>query len=251
MNACSALPFRRAPRAFTLIELLTVIAIIGILAAIIIPTIGKVRSSAKSARCASTIREWGRAVMLYANDNKGGYTTRGVMSDGSPGSRGWQDAGQNPYTRYMTSATSVTSSSQELRGCAMNPVEKQADYALSRGSINGNIETRAHHDRIPLSQAKNPSQLLLMIDGVMIDSAATSYRFYISSEIERISTHVMPMFDSSLATPSYVDSAKRHGGKSVNAVFADGSVKRVTDTPAGQGDRNSILEMREIWFQIY
>lgn len=245
--------FSRRPAAgFTLIELLTVITIIGILAAIIIPTVSKVRSTAKNARCASTLREWGRAVVLYANDNKGIYTTRGQSSNGSPGSRGWQDAGQNPYTRYMTSASSVTESSRAFRGCAMNPTDQQTDYALARGSV-GDIDTRAHQDRIPLHKARNPSQLLLLIDAVMSTEGAadTSYRLYVSSETARINSHVLPMFDPTLAGESYADSAKRHGGKSVNAVFADGSVKRVTGTPAGQGDYNSILEMRDTWFMIY
>ncbi|MEZ0218082.1 MAG: type II secretion system protein, partial [Rariglobus sp.] len=42
---------RGQTRAFTLIELLTVIAIIGVLAAILIPTVGRVRESAKSSTC--------------------------------------------------------------------------------------------------------------------------------------------------------------------------------------------------------
>lgn len=56
---------------FTLIELLTVIAIIGILAAIIIPTVGKVRESAKKSQCASNLRQVGMAMTLYAGENKG------------------------------------------------------------------------------------------------------------------------------------------------------------------------------------
>src|SRR5690606_19684225 len=55
--------------AFTLIELLTVIAIIGILAAILIPVVGKVRSSAKAAMCMSNLRQIGTATFMYLNDH--------------------------------------------------------------------------------------------------------------------------------------------------------------------------------------
>ncbi|MDR1280695.1 MAG: prepilin-type N-terminal cleavage/methylation domain-containing protein [Opitutaceae bacterium] len=58
-------------RAFTLIELLTVIAIIGILAAIIIPTVGKVRDSARAAQCLGNLRQMGIVARLYSEDNNG------------------------------------------------------------------------------------------------------------------------------------------------------------------------------------
>ncbi|AHF89715.1 hypothetical protein OPIT5_05210 [Opitutaceae bacterium TAV5] len=58
------------PSGFTLIELLTVIAIIGILAAIIIPTVGRVRETAKASACASNLRQLAAACLLYANENK-------------------------------------------------------------------------------------------------------------------------------------------------------------------------------------
>lgn len=62
----------RAPRAaFTLIELLTVIAIIGILAAIILPVASRVRETARSAKCVSNLRQISLGIQMYVGDRKG------------------------------------------------------------------------------------------------------------------------------------------------------------------------------------
>lgn len=55
---------------FTLIELLTVIAIIGILASILIPTVGRVRESARRTVDSSNVRQIGQAALIYGNDNR-------------------------------------------------------------------------------------------------------------------------------------------------------------------------------------
>lgn len=57
--------------AFTLIELLTVIAIVGILAAIVIGTVGKIRANARQTACRSNLRQIGMAWQLYLADHKG------------------------------------------------------------------------------------------------------------------------------------------------------------------------------------
>ncbi len=71
--------------AFTLIELLTVIAIIGILAAILIPVVGKVRESARAAKCVSQLRSTTTAMISHINENDGILYT---MVGGS-GTTGW------------------------------------------------------------------------------------------------------------------------------------------------------------------
>ncbi len=59
--------------AFTLVELLAVIAIIGILAAIIIPTVGHVRSAARDDVGLSHLRQIGLAASLYAGEHHNCY----------------------------------------------------------------------------------------------------------------------------------------------------------------------------------
>jgi prepilin-type N-terminal cleavage/methylation domain-containing protein/prepilin-type processing-associated H-X9-DG protein len=54
---------------FTLIELLVVVAIIGILASLLLPSMGKARERARAAVCMSNAKQITIATMLYYDDN--------------------------------------------------------------------------------------------------------------------------------------------------------------------------------------
>lgn len=58
-----------ARRAFTLVELLIVIAIIALLIGTLVPALGRSRASAQQIACASSIRQLVLAVALYAHDH--------------------------------------------------------------------------------------------------------------------------------------------------------------------------------------
>jgi len=67
------LPRSRRAVAFTLVELLTVIAIVGILSAIVISALGRVRQSARQAEAAVRLRQLGTALLLASEDNRGRF----------------------------------------------------------------------------------------------------------------------------------------------------------------------------------
>ena len=55
-------------RAFTLIELMVVIAIVGILAALLMPTLGRAKAASRRTQCLSNLKQVGLAIRLYAED---------------------------------------------------------------------------------------------------------------------------------------------------------------------------------------
>jgi prepilin-type N-terminal cleavage/methylation domain-containing protein len=57
--------------AFTLVELLVVIGIIGVLLAVLLPSLSRAREAAKTIKCAANLRSIGQGMAVYVVDYKG------------------------------------------------------------------------------------------------------------------------------------------------------------------------------------
>jgi len=59
----------RRKSGFTLVELLVVISIVAVLAALTLPAINNARAQSLAVKCASNMQQLGKATLLYASDN--------------------------------------------------------------------------------------------------------------------------------------------------------------------------------------
>ena len=63
----------RVGKAFSLVELLVSLAVIAVLAAILIPTVGRVRAQSISSKCQSNLRQLVVSALVYQTDNGGRF----------------------------------------------------------------------------------------------------------------------------------------------------------------------------------
>jgi prepilin-type N-terminal cleavage/methylation domain-containing protein len=96
-------------RAFTLIELLTVIAIIGILAGILIPTVGSARMSAMKAKTKAQFAQWASSAELFKQEY--GFYPR--LSGSSAGGKINGTAFYDALTGKKADGTALTTSAYD------------------------------------------------------------------------------------------------------------------------------------------
>ena len=233
MNAHT--PRRSSSRGFTLIELLTVIAIIGILAAIIIPVVGKVRQSARTAQCTSNLRQIGSAILLYAEGNKGfipaalGGAAAGA--NGNPLGSQWT-LELNPYIeRAQTNLANVS----RFFACPQyQSAFPQGTSAWRQGYgyqlfFYRQAGSNAMHERIrqPYTKIPEPSRTVLVAD----------------SSRETLRSAPDGSFAANTSTTTYgaynEGAPERHGGSRANYLFADGSVRGLS-----YPDAQAVLRLR-------
>lgn len=138
---------RRADSGFTLVELLIVVIILGILAAVVIPQFANVSAEAKESSVRSNLATIRQAISLYRVQHnetypgQGGWSefvtqlTSGTLSDGTPGAK------YGPYLRdeFPNNAFTGTATGKTVTTMPSSPSGTEAwIYCITDGQLRAN-----------------------------------------------------------------------------------------------------------------
>lgn len=216
-------------RAFSLVELLTVIGIISVLMGLLMPTMGKARESARRAMCASNLRQLHVASMAYATDNRGylppahynfitknlhrWHGTRGTLSQSF-------DFSGSPLRKYLQVSAikqcpSFEPSAEGFEGSAGGYGYNNRYLGSSGDSASGSmsiLKKEANYLNVPakISMIASPGQTVMFADAAMAETGMIEYSF-IEAPLD------------SYGNPTSPSIHFRHG-RFANAIWADGHV---------------------------
>ena len=144
-------------KGFTLIELLVVISIIAVLAAILMPALGRAREMAKSSACVSNLHNIGLTLHMYTADNRGYFPVCYKYLDGNGSSSGYYhwtaqiDSGQ--YTDPVDGYDDVNG----VHHAARYP-QTSDQYVCPSHDVGGWAPTSFTFERIPEPPAGQATQ---------------------------------------------------------------------------------------------
>lgn len=218
-------PRRSGRRAFTLVELLTVVAVLGILAAILLATVGRVRAKARSSVCASNLRQLGLAVQLYTQENRHQLPVA-FTTYTEPDNNWWYWL--SPYVggKRMTLDWGNIALVSMLDGPYHCPAVVNPDPATPNVTSNAWVSYKMNDQTRTLapasSQSRPPGQRFASTPaGVPLSRVARPARTLLIAE-----GRVTPRFNTWLAPAENVGSGLwyPHGDR-LNAAFVDGHVE--------------------------
>jgi prepilin-type N-terminal cleavage/methylation domain-containing protein/prepilin-type processing-associated H-X9-DG protein len=155
---------------FTLVELLVVMGVLAVQAAILMPALARVRTSARGVGCLGNLRQWGLATQAYAADHEDFLPPEGAPNPSDRDTnRGWyiqlpREAGISPYHHAPWRTNPASPPEASLFLCPSNRRVSNGrnlfHYCLNRhvdGSGSGDAAVR-------LSALPEPARLVWLFD---------------------------------------------------------------------------------------
>ncbi len=155
----------RICRRFTLIELLVVVAIIAILAALLLPSLGRAWDVARRSSCGGNLRQQGFAVFSYSNDYSGYLITRAYSSSGT-GVMHWLWRVQ--LAPYLNMAPGVpyywTKGAFKCLSCRLKPSDAGYGGGYGWNRFVGDCDDSAFYPRLKLHTLKELPETIFIAD---------------------------------------------------------------------------------------
>ncbi|EIP99434.1 prepilin-type N-terminal cleavage/methylation domain-containing protein [Opitutaceae bacterium TAV1] len=220
------LPHHVCRAGFTLIELLVCITIIGILAAIVLSTLGHVRNLADISRCLSQSRSIGTALVLYANENRGNYPTgwhtgyQKSWGQDISSYLGINDFASNSMARSrMFNCPSIPTS--DLAPSSGKSTYKLNEYLLATSPKGKSLNSGEIVER-NIQTIQNPSRTILVAETISVNSD-----YFISMGIAGGGQIAFRHRATPVDYPTYVTSGGigSYGKGKASVVFADGHAR--------------------------
>ena len=165
--------------AFTLIELLIVIAVVAILTSLLLPALGHSQSQARRIRCVGNLRQIGIATQLYWDDYEGqAFRYRravepsgalywfGWIERGSEGNRTF-DATQGALFPYLGKGTVEICPSLNY---ALESFKRKATGAAYGYGYNLQLSASDPLPPVRLSSIPNPAQVVVLADAAQVNT---------------------------------------------------------------------------------
>lgn len=198
----------RSRAAFTLIELLVVITILGILAAILLPVIGKVREASHSTRCFSNLRNIHTWLNVYAADHRGSFPAAfGPTQDFPKGTQYWTEL--LAYVQSNPKSALIQNEGGEAIRFWYCPSAEQTFPESPHRVYPINCSGRSQSSPIRPMVVSDPARILLLVDGAYLEGNGGSSLAYFRDKSAGKTERPDAVFDP------------RHRGK-VNGIFMDG-----------------------------
>ena len=176
-------PFARRTRrhGFTLVEMLIVIAVVGILAAILFPVFARVRENGRKTACMSNMKQLGLAFQQYSFDNGRKYPKAGnfqAWADGGhwvKGNRNYANSehglakDQNGNFEWNKTASDGTPGTVDVEGGALYNYVKTAASFVCPSTENARDKRLGYSMNCALANVsdvriRNPGDMVLLVD---------------------------------------------------------------------------------------